>query len=47
MSFYDSWNFEGLEFFSKIKISPTICNPCPEFLNVVKKLKSDTPPPEV
>ena len=44
MGFYDSYNFDGLKFFSKIKGSPTICTPCKHFLSVIKQLKSTTPP---
>lgn len=43
MGFYDSWNFDGLKFFSQIKTSPSTSTPCKEFLTVVKYLKSVAP----
>ena len=44
MGFYDNYDFDGLKFLSKIKTSPLISTPCPEFLSAVKYLKSITPP---
>lgn len=45
MGVYDSWNFDGLKFFSQIKERPDryISEPCGEFINVVKYFKM---PPE-
>lgn len=44
MGFYDNYNFEGLKFLSHIKENPTVAEPCTEFLQAVKFMK--TPPPE-
>lgn len=46
MGFYDNYNFDGLKFFSQIKVTPTISTPCKEFLAAVKHLKSITPSPK-
>ena len=43
MGFYDSYDFEGLKFFSKLKTS-SLNNPCKEFLSIIKQLKLNTPP---
>ena len=42
MGFYDSYNFDGLKFFSRLK-NHALSSPCKEFLSIVKELKS--PPP--
>lgn len=46
MGFYDNWNFDGLKFLSQIKdrLDDGISEPCEEFLDAVKHLKSITPP---
>lgn len=43
MGFYDSYNFDGLKFFSRMKTS-SLKVPCKDFLSIIKKLKSSTPP---
>ena len=43
MGFYDNYNFDGLKILSKIKSSPSISEPCPEFVGIVRNLKH-TPP---
>ncbi len=45
MGFYDSYNFDGLKFFSGLKTS-SLNAPCDNFLSIIKQLKSNTPPPE-
>ena len=42
MGFYDNYNFDGLKFLSQIKDKPEsfVSTPCPEFLSVIKALKS-------
>lgn len=48
MGFYDSYNFDGLKFFSYLndKAYSTINTPSKTFLSIVKQLKSSTPSPE-
>ncbi len=43
MGFYDNWNFDGLKFLSQIKTKPEsfISEPCNEFVNAVKYLKTN------
>ena len=43
MGFYDNYNFDGLKLLSKIKANPTVAEPCPEFVGIVKQMKSTTP----
>lgn len=40
MGFYDNYDFEGLKLLSKIKSNPSVAEPCPEFVGIVKQLKS-------
>ena len=40
MSFYDNYNFDGLQLFSQIKNIPDVSEPCPEFISAVKQLKA-------
>ncbi len=40
MGFYDNYKFEGLKLLSKIKSNPSVAEPCPEFVGIVKQLKS-------
>ena len=45
MGFYDDYNFDGLKLFSQLKnkSSVNVNKPCPEFLSVIKALKSFAP----
>ena len=42
MGFYDNYNFDGLKLLSKIKNDPDagINEPCSDFINIVKRVKS-------
>ena len=45
MGFYDNYNFDGLKFLSQIKTKPEHCisEPCPEFLSIIRQIKSPSP----